>query len=172
MGRAVRPVAAGLAWAVAAALAAAFAAPAAPARADDILVVYHPGFPPEAHTRAEARGAFLGDGRAWAGPEVTPAIYPDSDPTQAHFVTTVLGMSVESYDALWAAKIVREGRAAPRRFPSVQAMLEFVARTPGAVGFVRHADAAAVAAYGDRLDVLPWTPVPDVGAAPVPGTGP
>jgi len=166
MGRASRRIVAGLAVAVA------LAGTAAPARADDILVVYHPGFPPEAHTRAAARAAFLGEGRAWGGIVVTPAIFPDTDPDQTHFVATVLGMSVEGYDALWTAKIVREGRAAPRRLSSAQAMLDFVARTPGAVGYVRHADAAAVAAYGDRLDVLPWTPLPDSDTAPVAGTGP
>lgn len=132
---------------------------AAPAGAEDILVVYHPGFPPEAHTRAEAREAFLGEGRVWGGREVTPAVYPDSDPDQEHFVTTVLGMTTEAYDFLWATKIVREGRTAPKRLQSAKAMLDYVAATPGAVGYVRQADADAVAAYGDRLDVLPWNPL-------------
>jgi hypothetical protein len=137
-----------------------WAALAGPARAEDILIVYHPGFPPEAHTQAEAREAFLGEGRVWGGREVTPAVYMDSDPAQKHFVTTVLGMTTEAYDALWAMKIVREGRTAPKRLQSVQAMLDYVAATPGAVGYVRRSDAHAVAAYGDRLDVLPWTPLP------------
>jgi hypothetical protein len=168
MGRAARTVQRGLRLAFAAALAAAFAGNA-PARAEDILVVYHPGFPPEAHTRAEAREAFLGEGHVWGGRDATPAIYPDTDPNQVHFVTTVLGMTPEAYDALWAAKIVREGLPAPRRMRSVRAMLDFVARTPGAVGYVRHADADAVATYGDRLDVMPWSPLPDADDGPAAG---
>ncbi len=134
-----------------------WAALAGPARAEDILIVYHPGFPPEAHTHAEAREAFLGEGRVWDGREVKPGVYLDTDPVQAHFVATVLGMSEEAFNTLWARRIVRDGRTAPKRLGSPDAMLHYVAVTPGAVGFVRRADADAVAAYGDRLDVMPWS---------------
>lgn len=160
MGRTIRFI---LAVFLAIFAAAAWAALAAPAEAEDILIVYHTGFPPEAHTRAQARDAFLGEGGAWGGLEVRPGVYMDTDPSQAHFVTTVLGMTPEAFDSLWAARIVREGRPAPKRLQSPQAMLDYVATTPGAVGYVRRADAAAVAAYGNRLDVLPWTPLRDSG---------
>jgi len=162
MGRTIRFILAVFLAVLGTAVWAALAAPAG-AGAEDILVVYHTGFPPEAHTRAQARDAFLGEGGAWGGLEVRPGVYMDTDPAQAYFVTTVLGMSPEAFDALWAKRIVREGRSAPKRLQSPQAMLDYVATTPGAVGYVRRADAAALAAYGNRLDVLPWTPLRDSG---------
>jgi hypothetical protein len=153
--RTVRAMRLGLA--TLAGIAAVWAALAGPARAEDILVVYHPGFPAEAHTHAEAREAFLGEGHLWNGGEVRPGVYPNNDPFQKHFVATVLGMTEEAFDTLWARRIVREGRSAPKRLASPTAMLHYVAVTPGAVGYVRQADAGAVAAYGDRLDVMPWS---------------
>jgi hypothetical protein len=149
------------AWARAAALAAALLLGAAPAAgAEDILVVFNPVFPLDAPGRADARRAFLDD-RPWQGVRIIPAVYTDENPDQVHFVRTVLRMSVKDYDMHWSQLILQEGTTPPRRFTTVDALLHFVARTPNAVGYARHDDAAKVAAYGDRLRVLPWTHVPD-----------
>jgi hypothetical protein len=130
------------------------------AGAEDILVVFNAVFPLDAPGRADARRAFMDD-RPWKGVRVTPAIYVDENPDQAHFVETVLGMTVNDYDLHWSHLIVQDGTTPPRRFLAPDALLRFVARTPNAVGYVRHDDVAKVAAYGDDLRVLPWTPVPD-----------
>jgi len=136
----------------------AWAAGAAAGDAEDILIVYHPGGSVAFHSPEEAREAFLGEVRG-----VKPGVYLDNDPNQARFVGAVLGMSVAAYDTYWTEKIVHEGRPAPKRLRSTRAMLEYVAGTPGAVGYVPRAESAAVAAYGERLKVLPWSPGPAAG---------
>lgn len=134
-------------------------AAAATAGANDVLVVFNAAFPIDAPGRADVRQVFLED-VTLDGARIVPAVYEDTDPDQTHFVESVLGMSPMEYDMHWSRRILRDGSVPPRRFFTVDALLRFVAGTPNAVGYVRHRHRAKVAAYGDALRTLPWTPLP------------
>lgn len=108
------------------------AEPAAPPAtlSAELFLVAHPGVELPA---AQARDLFLGE-----APERSPALVPvDNTEAQADFLKRVLRLGHEQYDKLWSRKAYRDGREPPARLAGDAAVLDFVRRTPGAVGYVR-----------------------------------
>jgi ABC-type phosphate transport system substrate-binding protein len=126
------------------------AAMASGARADSpgFKVVVNPANPVLTLTREEVARIFLKKITAWPdGGSVTAVDQPRTSATRAAFSTVIIGKPADAVAAYWQT-LVSSGRVTP---PVVRHsdddVLEFVRKTPGAVGYV----AADVSLAGVRV---------------------
>jgi hypothetical protein len=139
----------------------ALAAPPRPAAAqraeaapeDDIVVVANPAVPVSSLSTSDARRVFLMRTRFWPhGERVAPVNLPAASPVRQRFSVALLGRTVRELGEYWN-DLYFHGTEPPRVLDSERAVLLYVARTPGAIGYVRGATLRA-AAERDRVKVL------------------
>jgi ABC-type phosphate transport system substrate-binding protein len=82
---------------------------------------------------AEVREVFLGEKQFAGGTKLAPV---DSLTGQEEFLAKVLAMDRVKYSAVWTKKAFREGLVQPPQKSGDTEVLDFVRRTPGAVGYV------------------------------------
>lgn len=80
---------------------------------------------------------FLGKKTLWdSGQRVTPALLNEDSDVSKQFLETILGKSVSQYRAYWKRRLFSGGGTVPKTFRTTNELIEFVARTPGAIGVV------------------------------------
>jgi hypothetical protein len=100
----------------------------------------------ETWDREEARRVWLLRRRFWRdGTRIVPVNLPASSPLRDAFSRAVLGRPARDLSAYWN-DLWFHGTAPPAVLPSERAVLLFVARTRGAVGYVSQAALASAAA--------------------------
>lgn len=100
-----------------------------PAIAEQFLIS-HPG---TTLTAADVRDVYLGE-KQFAGPvKLVPV---DNTTGQEQFLAKVLNLDKARYAAVWTKKAFRDGLNQPPVKSGDNDVLEFVKRTPGAVGYV------------------------------------
>lgn len=82
---------------------------------------------------SEIKEVFTGD-KQFAGP--TKLIPVDNGPAQEAFLSSVLRMETARYNTIWTKKSFREGLVPPTVKSGDNEVLDYVRRTPGAVGYV------------------------------------
>lgn len=113
---------------------------AARAWADDTLVVIgHPDLRVASMTRAEVVNIFMGRFRKL--PSGSQALVMDSDTLKAAFYARLVNKTLAEINAYWA-RLTFSGQTTPPRQVTAAQVLEIVARTPGAIGYIesRHVD--------------------------------
>lgn len=107
------------------------------ASASDVVVVANPKAGVERLTRDEVVNIFLGRLRQFpSGQAAIPADLPAATPEKAQFYRQLVNKELAEINAYWA-RLVFSGRTQPpRQAQSVEDLLNFVASTPGAVGYV------------------------------------
>jgi hypothetical protein len=96
------------------------------------VVISHPSVTLAA---ADIRDVFLGDKQLAGSTKLVPV---DNSATQDGFLSKFVHLDPSKYASLWTKKSFREGISAPTVKGS-DAVLDFVKRTPGAVGYVKAA---------------------------------
>lgn len=117
---------------------AALAAPAAPARQKPLtlVVIANLDVPDSAASRARVRRIFLRRERFWHGGRPTaPVNLPATSPLRAAFSRRVLGSSPQALADYWN-DLYFHGTQPPPVLESEAAVILYVARTPGGVGYV------------------------------------
>lgn len=117
----------------------AISALARPARAsgDDVLIVVHPSSGVASAERALLSDVFLKKVTHWANGETTkPVDLRPGSPVRKHFSESVLRRSVGAVRSYWQQRIFSGRDVPPPELESEAAVVAFVARTPGAVGYV------------------------------------
>jgi hypothetical protein len=113
----------------------------APARAEEVvLVVVNPATPVRTLSSADIRDAYLGETAFWGHVKIHPATLRVPPELFAGFLAATLAITPSAYERSWMLRVFRDGGMPPRSFDTPADLLRFVARTPGAVGFVRPAD--------------------------------
>ena len=126
--------------------------PAADGAAATLVLVANPGASAETWDRAEARRVWLLRRRFWRdGTRIVPVNLPASSPVRDAFSRAVLRRPARELAAYWN-DLWFHGTAPPPVLPSERAVLLFVSRTRGAVGYVTR-DAYLAAA--DPADPAP-----------------
>ena len=118
-----------------AACAAVFVATAGVAQAQSVVVICNPGTTLAA---GDVNDVFLGEKQMAGATKLTPV---DNGALQEAFVSKLLGMDVAKYKAAWAKKAFRDGLTAPSVKGGDADVVDFVKKTPGAVGYVQTAPA-------------------------------
>jgi len=107
------------------------------AQAQSVIVVSHPSI---SLTAAEVRDVFLGEKQLAGATKLVPV---DNSSLQEQFLGKLIHLDLAKYGSVWTKKSFREGLTAPAVKGSDAEVLDFVRRTPGAVGYVK-ASAAGV----------------------------
>lgn len=84
-------------------------------------------------TAPEIKEIFTGDKQFAGSVKLNPV---DNGPAQAAFLAAVLKMDVTRYNTIWTKKSFREGINPPPVKSGDGEVLDFVRKTPGAVGYV------------------------------------
>lgn len=102
----------------------------------DLVVIGHPGAAASGGERAELARIFKRRVRVdAAGQAIVPVNLPSTAPLRRVFSRLLLGATPEALDSYWNERYFH-GISPPPVVASVEAMLRFVAVTPGAVGYV------------------------------------
>ena len=106
------------------------------AQAQDVALVANRGVQISEITNADLRAIFMGTRTRFAdGFHAVPVILRGG-PAHEVFLKNYIGEAPDEFRALWR-KVVFTGQGSmPRAFDSEAALLEYVAATPGAVGYV------------------------------------
>jgi ABC-type phosphate transport system substrate-binding protein len=98
-------------------------------------------------SRETVRRVFLLRERFWPdGRAIVPVNQPAGSPTREQFSRTILGGRTRDFAAYWN-DLYFHGTAPPRVLASDDAVLLFVARTPGAIGYVSAEHATELPAH-------------------------
>jgi hypothetical protein len=106
------------------------------AQAPTLYVIGGPGVSLSAD---DVRDVFLGEKLFSGSTKLTPVANRVGIET---FLSKVVGISAVKLQAVWSNKNFRDGVTPPRLLSSDTEVIEFVKRTPGAVGYVSTASAA------------------------------
>jgi ABC-type phosphate transport system substrate-binding protein len=101
-----------------------------------VLVIGNPGFKVDSVSKSDLREVFTGSSTSVkeAG-HVVPALLKEGS-AHNQFLSEIVGQSPVGLLICWRG-LVLSGRAAmPKTFDSESAMVEYVARTPGAIGYI------------------------------------
>lgn len=129
-----------------------------PLRAEEMIAVIVPAAPlsADAPSREELASMYRRKALFWEnGARIIPVNLPAAHPLRRSFSRLVLGALPEDLAAYWNAQYFH-GIAPPYVLSSEEAVLQFVATTPGAIGYV---NAAAVNGQVRVLLTLPLPPV-------------
>ena len=100
------------------------------ARAGDLWIIAHPDI---TLSRADIKEVYLGEKQFGGSIKLHPV---DNPASQQAFLSTVLGMTAARYRSSWLRKSFRDALNPPAELSGDAAVLDFVQRTPGAVGYV------------------------------------
>jgi len=103
--------------------------------AQDVIIVTNKAVPTNRVTTAEIRDLFTGAStRLSDGTRVTPVVLKGG-PAHEVFLKNYMGRNAEEFRTLWRKLVFTGQGSMPREFSSEAAMLQYVAVTPGAIGY-------------------------------------
>jgi len=106
------------------------------ASAEDYIVIANKSVTAGGLSKSEAQSIFLGDKIQWEDGKPIELAVIESGEVQKTFLQEVLGKNPSQFDNYWKRLVFTGKASAPKAFGDEKKMLEFVAATPGAVGFV------------------------------------
>lgn len=109
------------------------------ARADGIAVIGHADLP--RLDAADVQKLFTGRMVEIGGRSVTAVNAPPGSPVRNRFLAAYLNQDEEKYTAYWTVRRFIGKGLPPRELQPAAAVIEFVVRTPGAVGYIDAAEA-------------------------------
>jgi hypothetical protein len=95
--------------------------------------LYVVGGPGVTLTATEVKEVYLGDKVFSGSVKLVPV---DNAAAREAFLSKVMGMSASKYESVWTKKAFRDALNPPNVLSTDAQVLEFVRRTPGAVGYV------------------------------------
>lgn len=112
------------------------------AQSAEIKVVGHAGTTPEFIAKKDLARIFLKKKTRWRdGRSAEPVDQRRAPELRERFSEQILGMSVDVVESHWQAQVFSGRNTPPRAFASDSEVLDYVRRTPGAVGYVSGATA-------------------------------
>ncbi len=110
---------------------------AMPALATDFVVVVNPGVKVDHLTKEELKRIYQKEKTEWPGDgTIIPFDQSASSPVRRAFSKKVLGSTVSEVQNFWINKKMTGGITGPKVFRSPTLVKKFVARTPGAIGYL------------------------------------
>lgn len=103
------------------------------AYAADVVVISNSG---TTISSDDVKDVFLGEKQFEGGTKLTPV---DNAALQASFLSKYMKMAGDKYSSMWTKKSFRDGLTPPAMKTGDAEVIEYVKRTPGAVGYVSSA---------------------------------
>jgi hypothetical protein len=106
------------------------------AKAQDVMIVVNSGVKATAASSDDIRGVFTGDKSSLGdGSHVTPVTLKGGEAHEA-FLKAYVGKSDAAYRTAWRSLVFTGQGAMPKTFDTETALVDYVAATPGAIGYV------------------------------------
>jgi hypothetical protein len=106
---------------------------------EELLVIVNSSVSARAISSGDLREVFLGERHALGdGSKVNPVLLKDG-PTHDAFLSAYIGKSEAAFRAGWLRLVFTGKGTLPHTFDSETALLDYIAATPGAIGYVRSA---------------------------------
>ena len=119
------------------ALFALFAFAAGSARAASTHIVVHKDLTVSKLSPDDLESIYLGKKTLWeSGAKIAPVILVEDSPGGREFIEQVLAKTVAQYRAYWKRRLFSGGGTVPRAFSSSAEIVDFVGKTPGAIGVI------------------------------------
>ena len=118
------------------ALSASLAGFSSSAWAEDYVVIANKSVAAAGLSKSDAQSIFVGDKTRWEDGKPIEFAIIESGEVQRTFFQDVIGKTPSQFDSYWKRLVFTGKASAPKAFGDEKKMLEFVAATPGAVGFV------------------------------------
>jgi hypothetical protein len=101
-----------------------------------VIVIANSGLKADSVSKAELREVYMGSSSSvkQAG-HVVPVLLKEG-PTHSQFLTEYVGQSPIGLIICWRGLVLSGHATMPKTFDSEAAMVEYVARTPGAIGYI------------------------------------
>ena len=104
--------------------------------ADDVFIVANKDVPANSLAANDVKQIFLGNKTSWDNGDKIVFVVQDRTDAGDAFLKAYVQKSVSQYENYWKKQVFTGKGKAPQSFESDQAVVEFVAQTPGAVGYV------------------------------------
>ncbi len=102
---------------------------------EKIVLIVHKDEPVESLSQDQLKKMYLGKIQLWHEAKVRPAYIKGNGYNQLFF-EEMIGMSYIRFQRHWLRKTFSGSGSAPEVFLFAEAMIEFVGKTPGAIGFI------------------------------------
>jgi ABC-type phosphate transport system substrate-binding protein len=106
------------------------------ARAQNVVLIANPGVKISEITNAHLRAIFLGTRTRFADGSHAVPVTLKGGPAHEVFLKNYVGEGPEEFRYQWQKLVFTGQGAMPKAFDSEPALIEYVAATPGAVGYV------------------------------------
>ncbi|HEY3707082.1 MAG TPA: hypothetical protein VGL22_18625 [Terracidiphilus sp.] len=100
-----------------------------------VIVVANPAVSAGSISKAELRDVFTGASTSVHGARVKPALLKEG-PAHSEFLTNYVGRSPVTFIMSWRGLVLSGQATMPRTFDTEAALVDYVSRTPGAIGYV------------------------------------
>lgn len=129
----------------------------APPGSDSLTVVVHVAQVKASMRLTDVQVIFRAERCRWPdGTRIVLALMKTSTPTGRLTAQKLYGMTPFELNRFWLGKVFRGEAQAPRSFNSEEALLKFVASTPGAVGVVRQSVTDSLQSMLRFSRILTW----------------
>lgn len=115
------------------------------AHAQEIMIVAHPTTSVSEISREQLRDIFTGARTRFGDGSRAVPVLLKGGPVHEVFLSRIVGDNPDEFRVRWRRAVFTGQGAMPKEFQSEAAVLDYVASTPGAVGYVSHvSDPSAV----------------------------
>lgn len=103
--------------------------------AEDMVIICNKGVPANSLTKDDVERIYLGQKNLWdGGAKIEPAML-QNESTEA-FLTTYVGKNSATFTNYWKKMLFSGKGSGPKQFTKPKEVVDFVASTQGAIGFV------------------------------------
>ncbi|MBT8339307.1 MAG: hypothetical protein HKP58_18970 [Desulfatitalea sp.] len=106
------------------------------ASAEDVVVITNPSVSAVALRKKDVRNIYRGKKTTWDDGSKIVFVVLKKSPTHDRFLKKYLGKTDAQFDRFWQKQVFAGKGIPPRAFDSDQAIVNFVANTPGAIGYI------------------------------------
>ncbi len=99
------------------------------------IVIANPGVKASDVSKSDLRDVFTGGSTSIGGSQVTPVLLKSGE-AHDEFLRTYVGKNDTAFRAGWRSLVFSGQASMPKTVDSEAAMVEYVAHTPGAIGYV------------------------------------
>ncbi len=105
------------------------------AMADDLVIIGNPNLPAPSLEAKELQRIYMGKQTRWGNDLAIVPVMLKSGTVHDTFVESYLGRSVHRFVTYWRQMVFTGKGMPPRSFTSENELVDFVAKTPGSVGY-------------------------------------
>lgn len=103
--------------------------------AGDVVVIVNPSVPETALSKKDLCNIYLGKKTSWSDGSKIKFVVLKGD-THASFLKDYVGKTENQFKTFWKKQVFTGKGSPPKEFDSARAMIEYVAQTAGAIGYV------------------------------------